>query len=111
MCCRNALHRRRVVAWDFKDINAKAARYWRDVGTLDAYYEANMDLIAVTPGVQSVRSEVAHPNPRVSGAAGEIRLRAGRPAHGPGGGFDGFARLHCLRRAGEPQRAGARLCA
>jgi glucose-1-phosphate adenylyltransferase len=41
--------RRRVVAWDFLDINAKAARYWRDVGTLDAYYEANMDLVAVSP--------------------------------------------------------------
>jgi len=23
--------------------------YWRDVGTLDAYYEANMDLVSVTP--------------------------------------------------------------
>ena len=23
--------------------------YWRDVGTLDSYYEANMDLISVTP--------------------------------------------------------------
>ena len=39
----------RVVAYDFVDINAKQARYWRDVGTLDAYYEANMDLVAVTP--------------------------------------------------------------
>ena len=43
------LERRRVVAYDFNDINAKAARYWREVGTLDAYYEANMDLIAVSP--------------------------------------------------------------
>ena len=43
------LERRRVVAWDFRDLNAKAARYWRDVGTLDAYYEANMDLVAVSP--------------------------------------------------------------
>jgi glucose-1-phosphate adenylyltransferase len=43
------LARRRVVAWDFLDINAKAARYWRDVGTLDSYYEANMDLVAVSP--------------------------------------------------------------
>ncbi|HVW86010.1 MAG TPA: glucose-1-phosphate adenylyltransferase [Bryobacteraceae bacterium] len=43
------LKRRRVIAYDFVDKNAKAARYWRDVGTLDAYYEANMDLIAVTP--------------------------------------------------------------
>ena len=39
----------RVMAYDFADINAKEARYWRDVGTLDAYYEANMDLVAVTP--------------------------------------------------------------
>jgi glucose-1-phosphate adenylyltransferase len=43
------LGRRRVLAWDFRDLNAKAARYWRDVGTLDAYYEANMDLVAVSP--------------------------------------------------------------
>jgi len=39
----------RVVAYDFRDINAKTVRYWRDVGTLDAYYEANMDLVSVTP--------------------------------------------------------------
>jgi glucose-1-phosphate adenylyltransferase len=38
-----------VVAYDFRDINAKQARYWRDVGTLDAYYEANMDLVHVVP--------------------------------------------------------------
>src|ERR1700730_10786090 len=39
----------RVIAYDFIDINDKQARYWRDVGTLDAYYEANMDLVDVTP--------------------------------------------------------------
>jgi glucose-1-phosphate adenylyltransferase len=39
----------RVIAYDFHDLNAKSARYWRDVGTLDAYYEANMDLVSVTP--------------------------------------------------------------
>jgi glucose-1-phosphate adenylyltransferase len=43
------LSRRRVVAYDFRDMNAKQVRYWRDVGTLDAYYEANMDLVAVVP--------------------------------------------------------------
>ncbi|MES1261202.1 MAG: glucose-1-phosphate adenylyltransferase [Acidobacteriota bacterium] len=43
------LKKRRVVAYDFNDINAKAARYWRDVGTLDAFYDANMDLISVSP--------------------------------------------------------------
>lgn len=39
----------RVIAYDFQDINAKQVRYWRDVGTLDAYYEANMDLVSVVP--------------------------------------------------------------
>jgi len=43
------IEKTRVVAYDFRDINAKQVRYWRDVGTLDAYYEANMDLVAVTP--------------------------------------------------------------
>jgi glucose-1-phosphate adenylyltransferase len=43
------LSKARVVAYDFRDMNAKQVRYWRDVGTLDAYYEANMDLVNVVP--------------------------------------------------------------
>jgi len=39
----------RVYAYDFVDENKKEARYWRDVGTLDAYYEANMDIVSVSP--------------------------------------------------------------
>jgi glucose-1-phosphate adenylyltransferase len=39
----------RVVAYDFADLNDKSVKYWRDVGTLDAYYEANMDLVSVVP--------------------------------------------------------------
>jgi glucose-1-phosphate adenylyltransferase len=39
----------RVFAYNFIDENKKEALYWRDVGTIDAYYEANMDLVAVTP--------------------------------------------------------------
>lgn len=39
----------RVSAYDFRDLNRKCVRYWRDVGTIDAYYEANMDLVSVTP--------------------------------------------------------------
>lgn len=38
-----------MVAYDFRDLNRKTVRYWRDVGTLDAYYEANMDLVSVDP--------------------------------------------------------------
>ncbi|MBI4909058.1 MAG: glucose-1-phosphate adenylyltransferase [Acidobacteria bacterium] len=41
--------RAKVVAYDFHDLNDKSVLYWRDVGTLDAYYEANMDLVSVTP--------------------------------------------------------------
>ncbi len=40
---------RRVFAYMFQDENKKVARYWRDVGTLDSYWEANMDLITVDP--------------------------------------------------------------
>jgi len=43
----------RVFAYPFMDENldekGTKATYWRDVGTVDAYYEANMDLIAVDP--------------------------------------------------------------
>src|SRR5437899_8935714 len=39
----------RVYAYDFVDENRKEALYWRDVGTLEAYYEANMDVVAVSP--------------------------------------------------------------
>ncbi len=41
--------RRHVVAYDFVDENRKDVIYWRDVGTLEAYFEANMDLVAVNP--------------------------------------------------------------
>jgi glucose-1-phosphate adenylyltransferase len=44
-----ALPRYYVAAYDFLDINRTPQHYWRDVGTLDAYYEANMDLVDVTP--------------------------------------------------------------
>lgn len=39
----------KVRAYPFQDKNTGSALYWRDVGTLDAIYEANMDLIAVDP--------------------------------------------------------------
>ena len=39
----------RVYAYSFRDENKKQAKYWRDIGTLDAYYEASMDLVAVDP--------------------------------------------------------------
>ena len=39
----------RVFAYSFMDENRKTEAYWRDVGTLDAFYDANMDLVSVDP--------------------------------------------------------------
>ncbi len=44
----------KVLAYNFNDnlipgMKAKERGYWRDVGTIDSYYEANMDLVQVSP--------------------------------------------------------------
>lgn len=39
----------RVFSYPFRDENRKAAAYWRDVGTIDSYFAANMDLAQVDP--------------------------------------------------------------
>lgn len=41
--------RDKVFAYPFEDENKKPIKYWRDIGTLEAYWEANMDLLAVDP--------------------------------------------------------------
>lgn len=38
-----------LFAYPFIDENKKCGRYWRDIGTLDAYYDASMDLVDVHP--------------------------------------------------------------
>lgn len=43
------IEKNRVFAWPFTDQQTGAPAYWRDVGTLDAYYEANMDLVSIEP--------------------------------------------------------------
>ena len=43
------IHEVPVYSYRFYDENKKAAKYWRDIGTLDAYYVANMDLCQVNP--------------------------------------------------------------
>lgn len=39
----------KLFAFPFVDENRKQKAYWRDIGTLDSYYEASMDLVAVEP--------------------------------------------------------------
>lgn len=43
------VEKRRLFAYPFLDENRTAGSYWRDIGTLDAFYETNMELVSVEP--------------------------------------------------------------
>jgi glucose-1-phosphate adenylyltransferase len=45
----NAIGNKNTFAYHFIDEETGKAKYWRDVGTIDTYYQANMDLVAITP--------------------------------------------------------------
>ena len=45
----DAIDSLQVYAYPFEDVRTKAQNYWRDVGTVDAYYEANLELVQVSP--------------------------------------------------------------
>ena len=45
----NAIEKYRVFAYPFNDEQSGEQSYWRDVGTVDAYWNANLELIGVTP--------------------------------------------------------------
>jgi len=44
-----AIKKLNVMAYPFRDVRTRAQQYWRDVGTVDAFYEANMELVSVNP--------------------------------------------------------------
>jgi glucose-1-phosphate adenylyltransferase len=44
-----AIERLRVFAYPFHDVETRAQNYWRDVGNVDALYEANMELVSLNP--------------------------------------------------------------
>ncbi len=39
----------RVFSYSFRDVQTDTQSYWRDVGTVDAFWQANMELVSVTP--------------------------------------------------------------
>ncbi len=45
----SVIHKYMVNAYPFLDLQSGAQSYWRDVGTIDAYWAANMELIGVNP--------------------------------------------------------------
>ncbi len=81
----------KVYSFNFIDENKKEALYWRDVGTLEAYYEANMDLVSVAP-VFNLYDEHGRSARTAAISAGEVCVQRSGP-HRRG------ARLHRLRWA------------
>ena len=59
---KSMIHRARVFVYDFHSndiagLSEEESRYWRDVGHIDSYWEANMDLVAVTPSFNLYHKE------------------------------------------------------
>ena len=81
----------RVFAYDFVDENKKEALYWRDVGTLEAYYEANMDIVSVSPIFNLYDAEwPIRTHQRQYPPAKFVFAETGTHRHG--------ARFHCFER-------------
>jgi glucose-1-phosphate adenylyltransferase len=51
------INRYRVMAYPFRDEKNDVQAYWRDVGTVDSYWQANLELIGVTPELNLYDSE------------------------------------------------------
>jgi glucose-1-phosphate adenylyltransferase len=85
-----------VQAYPFRNEKTGGKAYWRDVGTLDSFWLANMELIDTTPA-QPLRSRLAAVDVSGAAAAGEVRVQRRRPAR-DGGAVHGGRRLHHLRQ-------------
>jgi len=79
-----ALGKYNVHAFNFIDENKKESKYWRDVGTIDTYYQANMDLISVNPQLNIYDNEwpihtamPSLPPPKFVFSGGEEETRIG----------------------------------
>lgn len=53
----NIIRTNQVRAFMFRDKNTREINYWKDVGTLDSYFEANMDLVSVEPSLNLYDTE------------------------------------------------------
>ena len=61
----------RVYAFPFRDENQGEQAYWRDVGTIDAYYKTNLELTDVAPAAEPIRRSLASANPSAKLAPGK----------------------------------------
>jgi glucose-1-phosphate adenylyltransferase len=99
------LGRYRVAAFPFVEGIAEAPAYWRDVGTIDAYWEAHMDLLGPRARFQLDRPQW----PLRATQAQETSTRFGSPGAlgaGPGGGVtNSIIAPGCLLQGGRVDRA------
>jgi len=94
-----------VYAFRFIDQNRRTSQYWRDVGTIDAYYEANRDLIAPNPLLDLYdlswriwrRSSMAPPPKFVFDLKG--------PEQRVGAAYDSLVSPGCIVSGGEDHRS------
>jgi len=45
----NAIEKYRVFGYPFRDVHTGGNSYWRDVGTVDSFWESNIELAGITP--------------------------------------------------------------
>ena len=88
----------------------EAEAYWRDVGTVDAYWQANIDLTDIIPALDLYDQRLADLDQCRADRAGQVRPQQGRPTR-HGGELAGLGRLRRVGRLGAPfaplhQRAG-----
>ena len=75
----------RMFAYDFRKnrvpspSKGEEPSYWRDLGTIEAYYDASMDLCSIDPSFNLYNRELAATHGRLRRSTGKIRLRLGRP--------------------------------
>jgi glucose-1-phosphate adenylyltransferase len=99
------LGRYRVAAFPFVEGIAKAPAYWRDVGTIDAYWEAHMDLLGPRARFQMdrpqwpLRSTHAQAPPTLSGSPGDLGAGQG------GGVTNSIIAQGCRLQGGRVDRA------
>ena len=120
--CSSAAATREVYDFDDNEVPGATERdrgYWRDVGTLDAYYDSHHGPGLRAPGVQPLQPPLADPHGHAAAAAGEVRqLRLARSSRwsGPGSIISGASVRESVisadvhdrgRRDGRGQRAAA----
>ena len=70
----------RVFAYPFRDPETNQQAYWRDIGTLNAFWEANMELVSVSPQLNLYDQGLADPDIPGAISRRQICVRRRRPA-------------------------------